>query len=215
MGSAFRRGACLSICASALAICLFGCARLAAELKPPAAVTVLEPYPRHADADAVAFNDLPVSLYFFTQAPPADTKILKPVRVLFRSVADGKTCREAGIGGLQKLQRVAVRNRVNAVVNIRATWEGAQLGDEIRFGCRRINNTYTLVWEGALANVPEQAAEPAQPPSEDPATATTPPALTDEESASARLRELQSLYYQGLITREEFLARRQKILDGL
>ena len=203
----------LRIGALALAICLSGCARLVAEQAPPTAVTVLDPYPRHDDPDAVAFNDLPVRLYFFTQAPPAQTKIVKPVRVLYRSVADGKTCREAGVAGLQKLQRVAVRSRVNAVVNIRATWEGAQLGDEQRFGCRRVNGTYTLVWEGALANVPEQAVEPTPPPTDDP-EATAPPA-TDEESTSARLRELQGLYYQGLITREEFLERRQAILDGL
>jgi len=41
------------------------------------------------------------------------------------------------------------------------------------------------------------------------------PPESEEESTSARLRELQGLYYQGLITREEFLQRRQKILDGL
>jgi hypothetical protein len=212
MTSTFPRNTSIRLAASLLALCLVGCARLASELAPPAAVTVLEPYPRHEDADAVAFNDLPVRLYFFTQTPPADTKIVKPVRVLFRSVGSGRTCREAGIGGLQKLQRVAVRSRVNAVVNIRATWDGAQLGDEVRFGCRRVGDTYSLVWEGALAAVPETA--PAAQPAEDPTSAPPPPAA-DDESTSARLRELQGLYYQGLITREEFLERRQKILDGL
>lgn len=190
-----------------------GCGRLFAEAAPKPPVTVLEPYPRHEDADAVAFNDLPVRLYFFTQAPPPETEIVKPVRVLFRSVADGKTCREAGVAGLMKLQRVAVRNRVNAVVNIRATWEGAQLGDEIRFGCRRINGMYVLIWEGALANVPEQAQEPTPQALDEPDASV--PAAEEGESTSARLRELQGLYYQGLITREEFLQRRQKILDGL
>ena len=203
----------------ALAIQAPCCARLAAERERPAAVTVLEPYPRFDDADAVAFNDLPVRLYFFTQTPPADTKIVKPVRVLFKQVAAGKTCRKAGIGGLEKLQRVALRARVNAVVNIRATWEGAQLGDEVRFGCRRINDTFVLIWEGALATLPEQpAAEPEAVPAEgtDKAAAELPAQPpSEEEKASARLRELQSLYYQGLITREEFLERRKEILDGL
>jgi hypothetical protein len=198
----------------ALAFLASCCARLAAESKRPAAVTVLDPYPRFDDADAVAFNDLPVRLYFFTQTPPADTKIVKPVRVLFRSVATGKTCREAGIGGLKKLQRVALRARVNAVVNIRATWDGAQLGDELRFGCRRINDTFVLIWEGALATLPEQEPEQATPPAESAAETAAPPPV-EEETTSARLRELQSLYYQGLITREEFLQRRKEILDGL
>jgi hypothetical protein len=208
MGTGLHRIGCALAVATALSACAAGCARLARELEPPAAVTVLEPYPRHDDPDAVAFNDLPVRLYFFTQTPPAETKILKPVRVLFRMVAEGKTCRDAGIGGLTKLQRVAMRARVNAVVNIRATWDGAQLGDELRFGCRRVDDTFTLVWEGALATVPEQA-----PPPEDPPAESTAPA--GEDKTSARLRELQGLYYQGLITREEFLERRQKILDGL
>lgn len=208
MGTGLRRVGCVLAVAPALALCLLGCARLAAELEPPAVVTVLEPYPRHDDPDAVAFNDLPVRLYFFTQTPPAETKIMKPVRVIFRAVANGKTCRNAGIGGLTKLQRVAMRARANAVVNIRATWDGAPLGDELRFGCRRVDDTFTLVWEGALATVPEEAPPPDELIAE-------PPAATEEDKTSARLRELQGLYYQGLITREEFLQRRQKILDGL
>ena len=208
MGTGLRRVGCVLAVAPALVLCLLGCARLAAELEPPAVVTVLESYPRHDDPDAVAFNDLPVRLYFFTQTPPAETKIMKPVRVIFRTVANGKTCRDAGIGGLTKLQRVAMRARANAVVNIRATWDGAPLGDELRFGCRRVDDTFTLVWEGALATVPEEAPPPDAPSAE-------PPAATDEDKTSARLRELQGLYYQGLITREEFLERRQKILDGL
>jgi len=204
----------VALALSMLAFFLVSCARLVAEREPPAAVTVLEPYPRHEDPDAVAFDDLPVRLYFFTQAPPADTKIVKPVSVLFKSVADGKTCRDAGVGGLQKLQRVAMRNRANAVVNIRATWDGAQLGDELRFGCRRVNGTFVLIWEGALATVPEPAPAPATAEPATPEIADE-PQPGDEESASERLRELQGLYYQGLITREEFLQRRQEILDGL
>jgi hypothetical protein len=199
------------VIAALMGVC---CARLLAEREPPAAVTVLEPYPRHDDPDAVAFDDLPVRLYFFTQAPPADTKIVKPVRVLFKSVSEGKTCRDAGVGGLQKLQRVALRGRANAVVNIRATWDGVQLGDELRFGCRRVNGTFVLVWEGALAMVPEPAPTPAPAEPVSPEVADQ-PQPGDEESTSARLRELQGLYYQGLITREEFLQRRQEILDGL
>jgi hypothetical protein len=193
-----------------LSVC---CARLVAEREPPAAVTVLEPYPRHEDPDAVAFDDLPVRLYFFTQAPPTDTKIVKPVSVLFKTVTEGKTCRDAGVGGLQKLQRVAMRARTNAVVNIRATWDGVQLGDELRFGCRRVNGTFVLIWEGALAMVPEPAPAPAEPAV--PEAVDDAPQPGDEEPTSARLRELQGLYYQGLITREEFLQRRQEILDGL
>jgi len=199
------------VIAALMGVC---CARLLAEREPKAAVTVLEPYPRHDDPDAVAFDDLPVRLYFFTQAPPADTKIVKPVRVLFKSVAEGKTCREAGVGGLQKLQRVALRARTNAVVNIRATWDGVQLGDELRFGCRLVNGTFVLIWEGALAMVPEPAPAPATAEPETPEVADE-PQQGDDASASARLRELQGLYYQGLITREEFLQRRQEILDGL
>jgi hypothetical protein len=200
-----------AIRAAALAVallCAGACARLAAELEPPAVTTVLEPYPRFGDKDAVVFNDLPVRLFFFSQAPPAGTIIAKPVRVIFKTAVEGATCREAGIGGLLKLQRVAVRQRFNAIVNLRATWEGEQLGDALRFGCRRIGRELQLIWEGALANVPPEPATQIQAADE------TPPAA-DADDASGRIKELQRLYYEGLITREEFLERRQKILDGL
>lgn len=196
---------------AAIAIAAAGCARLAAELRPQPAVTELAELPRHDDPDAVVFNDLPVRLYFHSQTPPAQTQIVKPIRVLFRMDGRGRSCREAGIAGLQKLQRVAVRHRANAVVNIRSTWDGALTGDAARFGCRRADGELSLVWEGALANVP--AAEEATPPPDE--ADGQPPDGSPEDSASARLRELQSLYYQGLITREEFLERRQRILDGL
>jgi hypothetical protein len=209
MASASHGPAALLFAAAATLPALLGCARLHAEHTPPAPETVLAPYPRHDDPDAVSFNDLPVSLYFFSQSPPPLTKVVKPVRVLFRAVGDGNSCRAAGVGGLKKLQRVALRNRANAVVNIRATWEGRQLGDALQFGCRRVGDTYSLVWEGALASLPETPDAPVPIPEEPPAE---PPV---DDSASARLRELQSLYYQGLITREEFLQRRQTILDGL
>ena len=194
------------------ALAAFGCARLMAELEPPAAVTILESYPRHTDPDAVAFNDLPVSLFYFSQTPPEGTTISKPVRVLFKMVAEGKTCRDAGVGGLKKLQRVALRQKFDAVVNIRATWDGEQLGDATRFGCRRIGDELQLVWEGALATLPPKAAAPAAAPVQDAAAPASVPA-TDQ--TGDRLRELQRLYYEGLITREEFLARRQKVLDEL
>jgi hypothetical protein len=204
------RTLCFAICS--WMIVSSGCARLAAELKPPVPTTVLQPYPRHGDPDAIVFNDLPVRLFFFSQTPPEGTVVAKPVRVIFKMVAEeGGTCRDAGIGGLRKLQRVAVRQRFNAVVNIRATWEDEQLGDAQRFGCRRIGDEYRLIWEGALATIPDA------PPAEkmEPEATSEPEATTEPESTSTRLRELQSLYYQGLITREEFLERRQKILDGL
>jgi len=207
----FTRALRLGVAFASLAIAAPCCARLAAELEPPASVLETESFPRHDDPDAVVFNDLPVRLYFHSQTPPAQTQIVKPVRVLFRTAAQGKTCREAGIAGLQKLQRVAMRNRVNAVVNIRSTWDGAQTGDTLHFGCRRASGELSLVWEGALANVPEEA----EPPAPDPAGTQPAEDAGASDSASARIRELQSLYYQGLITREEFLERRQKILDGL
>jgi len=173
--------------------------------RPPAEAVVIlnEPYPRHNDPDAVVFNDLPVRLYFHSQPPPANTEILRPIRTRSTIVATGKTCRDAGIEGLRRLQRIAVKYKADAVVNIRATWEGEQLGDDITFGCRLIGNRYTLIWEGALARIPTLPDEGAT--THDPA----------DDDASMALRKLESLYYQGLINKEEFMMRREKILDGI
>jgi len=168
-----------------------------------AVVILNEPYPRHNDPDAMVFNDLPVRLYFHSQPPPPNTEILRPIRTRSTIVASQRTCRDAGIEGLRRLQRIAVKYKADAVVNIRATWGGEQLGDDITFGCRLIGNRYTLIWEGALARIPSLPDE----------GATTQNPTGDD--ASAALRKLESLYYQGLIDKEEFMERREEILDGI
>jgi hypothetical protein len=141
------------------------------------------------------------------------TEVLKPIRARAVLAADRGSCREAGIAGLQSLQRLAVRHKADAVVNIRATWQGEPLGDELNFGCRKLDDRYALIWEGALARVPveqDTAVEPA---------ADEAPGGDDTgdmgEEAAAKLRKLQNLYYQGLITREEFIEKRQEILNEL
>ncbi len=186
-----------AVCALVVQGCGFG--------RPPAEAVVIlnEPYPRHNDPDAVVFNDLPVRLYFHSQPPPPNTEILRPIRTRSTIVAAGKTCRDAGIEGLRRLQRIAVKYKADAVVNIRATWNGEQLGDDITFGCHLIGNRYTLIWEGTLARIPTSPDEGAT--THDPA----------DDDASTALRKLESLYYQGLITKKEFMARREKILDGI
>ena len=173
--------------------------------RPPAVATVIlnEPYPRHNDPDAVVFNDLPVRLYFHSQPPPPNTEILRPIRTRSTIVASGSTCRDAGIEGLRRLQRIAVKYKADAVVNIRATWDGEQLGDDMTFGCRLIGDRYTLIWEGALARIPISPDE----------GATTPNPADDDTSTA--LRKLENLYYQGLITKEEFMERRERILDDI
>ena len=185
------------VCALVAQGCGFG--------RPPAEAVVIlnEPYPRHNDPDTVVFNDLPVRLYFHSQLPPANTEILRPIRTRSTIVAAGKTCRDAGIEGLRRLQRIAVKYKADAVINIRATWDGEQLGDDTTFGCRLIGNRYTLIWEGALARIPALPDEGAT--THDPAG----------DDASTALRKLESLYYQGLITKEEFMMRREKILDDI
>lgn len=175
---------------------------------------VLEPYPRYDDPDAMVFDDLPVKLFFFPQTPPAGTEVLRPIRAKAALPVARGDCRETGVAGLKSLQRLAVRHRADAVVNIRATWDGDQLGDELSFGCRRVGDRWALIWEGALARVPAQV-EPADPV-DGGATGgdqDQPGDLGEEEAA--KLRKLQNLYYQGLITREEFLQRRQDILNEL
>jgi len=173
---------------------------------------VLEPYPRYDEPDATVFNDLPVMLFFFQQTPPTGTEVLRPIRARAVLSTERGNCRDAGIAGLRSLQRQAVRYQANAVVNIRATWDGDPLGDELTFGCRLVEDRYALIWEGALAKVP---AEPATPVAdEDGGTVPDDTADMGEETA-AKLRKLQNLYYQGLITREEFLERRQQILNEI
>jgi hypothetical protein len=172
---------------------------------------VLEPYPRYDDPDALVFNDLPVQLFFFSQAPPAGTEVLRPIRARAAMPISRGDCRDTGIAGLRSLQRVAVRHKATAVVNIRATWDKQPLGDELTFGCRVVGGKYGLIWEGAAALVPAQAQ--ADTAGDGGGDGTTDQDLGEE--AGAKLRKLQNLYYQGLITREEFLERRQQILNEL
>ena len=160
-------------------------------------------YPRFDDPDAARFDDLPVLLFFHVQQPPAGTELLRPIRARGTSPVSGGGCREAGIAGLVRLQRIAEQQGADAVVNIRATWRGEMIGDDARFECRVHRGRHSLVWEGALARLP--APVPLAPA----------PAPEPGNDAAARLRKLQSLYYQGLISHEEYLQRKDEILGEL
>jgi hypothetical protein len=173
---------------------------------------VTEPYVRYDDPDAVVFNDLPIMLFFFAQKPPDGTAVLQPVKARATAAASG-TCRAIGIDGLVSLQRQAKRAGANAVVNIRATWDEEPLGNELEFGCKVVKGRPAIVWEGTLANVPGKPA-PEPPLAAAPAPAT-PAAAPAGDDATVRLKELQDLYYRGLITREEFERKRAAILEGL
>lgn len=170
---------------------------------------ITEPYVRYDDPDAVVFNDLPIMLFFFPQKPPDKTTVLQPVKARAAASAVNGTCRAIGIDGLVSLQRQARRKGANAVVNIRATWDEEPLGNELEFGCKVVKGRLALVWEGTLADVPAQEAKAALAPA---AAAPAPPAKDD---ATERLKALQDLYYRGLITREEFEAKRAALLEGL
>lgn len=184
-----------------------GCLRRRIAHQGEARVQAEEPYPRFDDPDAVVFNDLPVMLYFHSQTPPAGTEIIRPVSTVSSTIATGdRTCRHAGLEGLRKLQRIAVQREANAVVNIRATWDGKQLGDDLVFGCVPEGDRYSLIWEGALARIPEERTD---------GDIDSPSPAAPADSPEASLRKLQRLYYQGLITREEFLKRKKKILDEI
>jgi hypothetical protein len=175
---------------------------------------VLEPYPRYDDQDALVFNDLPIRLFFFSQTPPADTEVIRPVRAKAVLASGSSSCRETGIKGLRSLQRLAVRHGANAVVNIRATWNESPLGNELVFGCRQVGARHALIWEGALATVPVPT-EPQTGAGGGVDTAPDAGTVDQGEEIGAKLRKLQNLYYQGLITHEELLERRQEILNEL
>jgi hypothetical protein len=184
---------------------------------------VVEPYIRYDDPDAVVFNDLPVQLYFFPQTPPDNTAVLKPIQVKSVVSAQSGTCREAGVEGLLRLQRLARHYGANAVVNIRSTWDREQLGDEVYFGCKVTRGRYALVWEGTLAKTSNPGGEPAVGTASVPQTADAQDSADAENAEAAkidaqvktRLRKLEELYYQGLISREEYQDRRKHILDAL
>ncbi len=178
---------------------------------------VLEPYIRYDDPDAVAFNDLAVSLYFFPQTPPKEIAILKPIQVKAVVDADRGSCRDAGIQGLIRLQRLAQRRGANAVVNIRSTWARQQLGDDLHFGCRVTRRRFALIWEGTLARIEEPVGLGSDAGEHTPESDSTAGqgASEEPEEVRTRLRKLEALYYRGLITRKEFEQQRQKILDSL
>ncbi len=173
----------------------FGCGT--SRRSPAAPKHVAVAYPRAGEDDTAIFDDHPVQLYFAPQNPPQGTEVLRPIRARGAASSDLGGCRRAGMEGLRRLQLVAARHRANAVVNIRATWNGDTACDDETFTCTLARGRYQVVWEGALARLPEDSSE------------------EEEKDSAARLRELQSLYYRGLITREEFLQRRREILDSL
>lgn len=188
----------------------------AAEVKPAqisSCYVVTEPYVRYDDPDAAVFNDLSIPLYFFPQTPPENTEVLGPVQAKSVLALDRGTCRETGIRGLIGLQRRAKRAKANAVVNIRATWERVQLGDELNFGCHITKGRYALIWQGTLAHIPRDSAsaDGVDTDWDAPQSATG----LDDDDVKQRLRTVEELYYQGLISREEYLNKRRKILDGL
>ncbi len=186
---------CATVVLLLFCIAFGGCLHKKSKIAPAPLVILNESYPHYDDEDAVVFNDLPVRLYFYSQAPPSQTRIKRPIRAKVTIVAKDGSCRKAGIEGLKKLQRIAVRYKENAVINIRASWNGEQLGDETTFGCILESGLYSLIWEGALADIPESKST--------------------SSNTSSSLRKLEELYYQGLITKEEFQKRRADILSEL
>ncbi len=65
------------------------------------------------------------------------------------------------------------------------------------------------------ANIRPRPAPPAAPPSAPPSAPPAAPWAAPPASAESRLVELQSLLDRGLVTREEYAARRKAIVDSL
>lgn len=215
----------------AIALHLGGCRRYSAATSEAADLTacapsdheiqescdiVLETYPRYDDADAIIFDDLPIKLFFHSQTPPPGTEVLRPIRAKAALPLGRGACRDTGIAGLRSLQRLAVRHRADAVVNIRATWQGQPMGDEVVFGCRRLGDRYALIWEGALARMPAKTApDPTDIESLNDSPHDAGPKSDPDQEVGSKLRKLNNLYYQGLITREELEERRLQLLNAL
>jgi hypothetical protein len=151
-------------------------------------VTVNHPKaPGHISSD--------VALYYAVQPAPAGAQVIEHITQTERST----NCENATINALEKMQNAAKGKGGNALINLKAVWEGKNpTSNEQGFWCVESAavavfgppglSVYGVTWEGDIATVGGAAPEPAAgvtptPPATD--VTPTPPAGGGEAGGGA------------------------------
>jgi hypothetical protein len=99
----------------------------------------------------------------YRSAPP-DAQLIEHVSQTERSA----NCENATINALEKMQATAAGKGGNALVNLKAVWEGKDVSNEQGFWCVQSKGlamvspvaVYGITWEGDIATVGAPVAEP-------------------------------------------------------
>ena len=127
-----------------------------------------------------------VALYYATEQQPEGAQIIEHIKVTKRST----NCQNATINALEEMQKRAKEKGGNALINLKAVWEGKKpTSNEKGFWCVKSKSVamlagpyvsmYGITWEGDIAVVggEEDAGEREQPATEET------PAASERESA--------------------------------
>ena len=128
-----------------------------------------------------------VALVYATETAPADAQVIAHMSQTERST----DCVNATINAFEKMQKAAVEKGGNALINLKAVWEGGrEMSNAQGFWCMKSQSVamfgppglsvWGITWEGDIATVGGVAATPpvATPPAADIGTPTETPVAT-------------------------------------
>jgi hypothetical protein len=127
-----------------------------------------------------------VALVYATETAPADAQVIEHMSQTERST----DCVNATINALEKMQKAAVEKGGNALINLKAVWEGGAMSNAQGFWCEQSKavavfgppglSVWGITWEGDIAKTGGVEATPpaATPPTDLTGTPTETPAAT-------------------------------------
>jgi len=139
----------------------------------------------HPKAQGILTAD--VALVYATETAPADAQVIEHMSQTERST----NCENATINALEKMQKAAVEKGGNALINLKAVWEGGRVMSNAQgFWCMQSKSVamfgppglsvWGITWEGDIAKTGGVEATPpaATPPTDITGTPTETPAAT-------------------------------------
>jgi len=109
-----------------------------------------------------------VALHYAKDPAPEGASVIEHLSQTERST----NCENATINALEKMQKAAVEKGGNALVNLKAVWEGAEVSNTEGFWCVKSKgmamvagpfvSMYGITWEGDVATI-GAAAPPVEP----------------------------------------------------
>lgn len=115
-----------------------------------------------------------VTLVYATETAPADAQVIEHIAQTERSTE----CVNATINALEKMQKAAIEKGGNALINLKAVWEGGAMSNAEGFWCEQSKSVaifgppglsvWGITWEGDIARTGGVEATPpaATPPTD-------------------------------------------------